>query len=120
MGKKPAVPEATLSLASWVQVQPLPLGKWNLQPQPATLLRVHRKLLGDSTSLIPEEPQVLIKELESELCARSISNGRVCQGEGWKSLGLSQQHSDIHKTAPIVLWILKMKKGTKPTSSENS
>lgn len=117
-GKEATSPEATMSLTSWVQVQPLPLEKRDLQSQPTCYQSTETSWIiaqASSLELHTGEPQVLIGEGESELCSRSNSNGGL-----WRTQGLSLQHSDDHGNYTHVTPDIQDGEGSQTTPSENS
>lgn len=82
------------------------------------LLTIHRELLGDSTSFIPGKPQVLIRELVSELCSHSNSSGRGDWGGRAGAVTAAFRYS--RKLHPVCSLKIKMVKGPKTTSLGNT
>lgn len=114
-GKETTSSEATMSLASWAQVQPLPLGKRDLQSPPTCWQSTESSWGISQTSFLePAFWRTTGSDWVSELCLLSNSNGRVRR----RSQGLLQQHSDIHGNYTHSTSGFKTVKG--PKSSENS
>lgn len=90
---KETTTEATMSLASWAQVRPLPLGNRDLQSRPTCWQSTESSWGIPQTSFLePASWRTTGSDWVSELRLISNSNGRVRR----RSQGLSQQRSDIH------------------------